>query len=320
MTEPTAPKTARTPAPHPWNGRAPRSAAEPAPWTRTHQAATPGAGPGTPRRDTRAGRPVPTLVAVAHGSRDPRALRTVRALLARVRALRPDIPVRLGHLEIDRPLLTDTLAGLRGPVVLVPLLFGHGHHVTHDLPAALADAPHLSGRLAAPLGPHPLLIEALHARLLEAGFPPPPREPHPAAPGAARPAAFREGRPAVVLASAGSRAPRSAADTARIADLLSVRLGGTPVVPAYASAAGPTVPQAVRQLTGRGHDRIAVAACFTAPGRFAAQCAAAAPGIAAAPLGDHPALARLVVHRYEQVLRTRSASRQDGIGAATVAV
>ncbi|MGO4420279.1 hypothetical protein AB4Z54_16485, partial [Streptomyces sp. MCAF7] len=32
----------------------------------------------------------PTLVAVAHGSRDPEALRTVTALVDRVRALRPD--------------------------------------------------------------------------------------------------------------------------------------------------------------------------------------------------------------------------------------
>ncbi len=242
---------------------------------------------------------------MAHGSRDPRALPTVRALLDRVRALRPGLAVRLGHIELNRPLLADTLAELRGEAVLVPLLFGRGHHVTHDLPAALAAAPQLTGRIAAPLGPHPLLAEALHGRLLEAGFP-----------GAPSP------RTAVVLAAAGSRAPRSAQDTERTAHLLSARLGGTPVVPAYASAAAPTVAEAVRALTARGHDRIAVAGCFTAPGRFAAQCAAAAPGPAAAPLGDHPALARLVLHRYDQALlacdqrpcayRIRPRERQGG--------
>ena len=46
----------------------------------------------------------------------------------------------------------------------------------------------------------------------------------------------------VVLAAAGSRDPDSAADTRRTADLLAERLGGVPVVPAYASAAAPTVP------------------------------------------------------------------------------
>ncbi|MGW1372915.1 sirohydrochlorin chelatase [Streptomyces sp. NPDC002446] len=249
----------------------------------------------------RPGPAAPTLVAVAHGSRDPRALPTVRALLDRVRALRPGLPVRLGHIEIEQPLLADTLTELHGTAVVVPLLFGHGYHVTHDLPAALAAAPHLTGRIAEPLGPHPLLAEALHGRLREAGF-----------------TAGRE--TAVVLASAGSRAARSTRDTERIARLLSDRLGGLPVLPAYASAAAPTVAEAVRALTARGHDRIAVAGCFTAPGRFAAQCAAAAPGIAAAPLGDHRALARLVLHRYDQALLARTGSGPESIRAATVAV
>lgn len=247
--------------------------------------------------------PSPTLVAVAHGSRDPRALPTVRALLDRVRALRPGLPVRLGHIELNRPLLADTLAELDGAAVLVPLLFGRGHHVTHDLPAALTGAPHLTGRVAEPLGPHTLLAEALHGRLLEAGFP-----------------AGHCPRSAVVLAAAGSRAPRSAQDTERTARLLSARLGGTPVLPAYASAAAPTVPDAVDALTARGHDRIAVASCFTAPGRFATQCAAAAPGTASAPLGDHPALARLVLHRYDQALLARTGSGPESAKAATVAV
>ncbi|MCZ1015679.1 sirohydrochlorin chelatase [Streptomyces noursei] len=269
--------------------------------------------------------PPPALVAVAHGSRHPGAAPTVRALLAGIRALRPDLPVRLGHIELDRPLLADTLAGLRdegiGEVVLVPLLFGRGHHVTHDLPAALAAAPHLSGLIAAPLGPHALLAEALHGRLLEAGFPARPHD---------------TGRPAVVLAAAGSRAPRSALDTARTAHLLSARLGGVPVLPAYAHpspatapdgdasrrpsriAAAPTVPDAVRALADRGHHPrdIAVAACFAAPGRFADRCAALAPGPAAAPLGDHPALARLVLHRYDQALSARAGSGTDGSGPA----
>ncbi|MGW2324905.1 sirohydrochlorin chelatase [Streptomyces sp. NPDC001700] len=228
----------------------------------------------------------PTLVAVAHGSRDPAALRTVTALLNAVRALRPDVPVRLGHIELNRPLLADTLAALRGEAVLVPLLLGRGYHVKEDLPAAAAAAGHLTTRIAAPLGPHPLLAEALHARLSEAS------QRHTQAPHA------------VVLAAAGSRDHDAAVDASATATLLSARLGGIPVVPAYASAATPTVADAVRALAphreGRRH--IAVASYFTAPGRFATQCADAAPGIAAAPLGAHPAVARLVLHRYEQAL------------------
>jgi sirohydrochlorin ferrochelatase len=238
-----------------------------------------------------AGRRPPTLVAVAHGSRDPEALRTARALLDRVRALRPDVPVRLGHVELNEPLLDDALAALRGTVVLVPLLLSRGYHVKQDLPQALARAPHLQGRIAAPLGPHPLLAEALADRLAEAGYR-----------SAPAPGRRRSPRSAVVLAAAGSRDPDSARDTASTAALLSERLGGIPVVPAFASAGGPTVADSVRALTARGYDRIALASYFTAPGRFATQTAADAPWLAAAPMGAHPAMARLVLHRYDQAL------------------
>ncbi|MBL1098296.1 sirohydrochlorin chelatase [Streptomyces coffeae] len=249
--------------------------------------------------------PPPTLVAVAHGSRNPEALRTVTALLARVRALRPDVPVRLGHIELNQPLLTDTLAGLRGDVVLVPLLLGRGYHIKQDIPAAVAAAPHLDARIAAPLGPHPLLAEALHTRLAEAGWRP-----------AARAVAQSPAATGVVLAAAGSNDLDAGIDTARTAALLSARLGGIPVLPGHASGAGPTVPDALRTLAALGRERVAVASYFTAPGRFAGQCADAAPGVAAAPLGAHPAVARLVLHRYEQALASAPLSHR----AVTVGV
>lgn len=280
----------------------------------------------------------PTLVAVAHGSRDPEALRTVTALLDRVRALRPGLPVRLGHIELNQPLLSDTLAALRGEAVLVPLLLSRGYHTKQDIPDAVVAAPHLAVRIAAPLGPDPLLAEALEARLAEAlhvrpaeALPARQAEaPHPRPAEAGRrataphrPASHRLAphqaaphRAGVVLAAAGSRDPDAAADTARTAALLGARLGGVPVLPGYASGSGPTVPEAVRALTALGHDRIAVASYFTAPGRFATQCANAAPGIAAAPLGAHPAVARLVLRRYEQALASAPLSHP----AATVGV
>ncbi|MFI1121571.1 sirohydrochlorin chelatase [Streptomyces hygroscopicus] len=334
---------------------------------------------------------------MAHGSRNPEALRTVTALLDRVRALRPGLPVRLGHIELNRPVLTDTLAALRGEAVLVPLLLGRGYHIKQDIPDVAAAAPHLRILIATPLGPDPLLAEALHARLTEAGWsadtgrtaeagrapeagrlaetgrtpetcrlpeagrladtgraaetgrladvsrlPETGRAPEtgrPTTAGRATPTGLRTqtslrtqtGPPAqprprppapaphtagVVLAAAGSRDPDAALDTARAAALLGARLGGVPVLPGYASGSGPTVSEAVRTLTALGHDRIAVASYFTAPGRFATECAEAAPGVVAAPLGAHPAVARLVLHRYEQALASAPLSHP----AATVGV
>ncbi|MEE1938241.1 CbiX/SirB N-terminal domain-containing protein [Streptomyces sp. TRM 70361] len=243
-------------------------------------------------------RSAPALVAVAHGSRDPRALPAITALLELVRSLRPGLRVVPGHIELNEPLLPDTLDALpAGPAVLVPLLFGRGHHVKHDIPRAAAAAAHLEIRTAAPLGPHPLLAEALAARLAEA------------VPAGGAP-------DGVVLAAAGSRDPESARDAGRTAALLSARLGGVPVLPAYASAAAPTVPEAVAALRRAGCRRPALASYFAAPGHFAARCARAVPELpAAGPLGAHPALARLVLHRYDEArARLRAPVRRPRAG------
>ncbi|MFG3511388.1 sirohydrochlorin chelatase [Streptomyces bobili] len=231
----------------------------------------------------------PALVVVAHGSRDPRALSTVSTLLDRVRDLRPGLAVRLGHIELNEPLLSDTLADLdaadTAEAVLVPLLLSRGYHVRRDIPE-MAAAVRVRTRVAAPLGPHPLLVETLYTRLHEAGW-------------RTRMTQAERRASAVVLAAAGSRDPDSAVDTGRTAQLLADRLG-VPVLPAYASTAAPTVPEAVRALAARGRHRVAVASYFTAPGRFATESAQAAPWIAAAPLGTHEAMVRLVLHRYDQ--------------------
>ncbi|MGW0820087.1 sirohydrochlorin chelatase [Streptomyces sp. NPDC002845] len=240
----------------------------------------------------------PALVLVGHGSRDPRALSTVRTLMERVRELRPGLPVHLGHIELNEPLLPDTLAALGdSEAVLVPLLLSRGYHVKQDIPE-MAAAAEARTRVAAPLGPHPLLVETLYTRLVEAGW-------------RTRTTAAERRASAVVLAAAGSRDPEAAVDTGRTAQLLAERLG-VPVVPAYASAAAPTVPAAVRSLAARGHHRVAVASYFTAPGRFATECAESAPWIAAAPLGAHPGMARLILHRYDQ---TMAAPADTGRGA-----
>lgn len=236
----------------------------------------------------------PALVLVPHGSRDPRALATARSLAGQVRAARPGLDVRLGHIELNAPLLADTLEGLRGaPAVLVPLLLGRGHHVKRDIPRAVA--AHATGpvRIAPALGPHPLLVRALHRRLLEAGWP--------SAPGAVT------SRHGVVLAASGSRDPDGAVDTRRAAAALSARLG-VPVVPAYATAS-PSVAEAVAALAARGRTEVAVASYFTAPGRFHTETAEAAPGIVAAPLGAHPDVVRLVLLRHDEAAAAPAATR-----------
>ncbi|RKE18987.1 sirohydrochlorin chelatase [Streptomyces sp. TLI_171] len=218
----------------------------------------------------------PALVLVAHGSHDPAAAAELGRLHARLRLVRPELDIRLGHLGLNDPLLPEVLDELSGRVVLVPLLLSRGYHSKTDIPRVLSAAPHLAGECAAPLGPDPLLTEALVDRLASAGW---------------------RGEP-VVLAASGSRDPDAARDTEAQAALLSARLG-VDVRPGYVAAGGPSVASQVAEFTAEGHSAVAVASYFTAPGDFARLAAAAGGALTSAPLGDHPLVARLVLERYQ---------------------
>ncbi|GAA1982582.1 sirohydrochlorin chelatase [Kitasatospora viridis] len=218
-----------------------------------------------------------TLVAVAHGTRDPAGAAALHALIAEVRTQRPGLRVELCFLDHALPRPAELLAELRGTAVLVPLLLGPGFHLRVDLPAAAAAAPHLRIRPAAPLGPDPLLAEALHDRLAEAGEP----------------------ADAVVLAAAGSTDPAGNAEAARMAGLLTARLD-RPVAAGYLCASSPSPAEAVAALRAAGHRRVAVAPYLLAPGFFATRAARSGGALTAAPLGAHPALARLVLERHDR--------------------
>ncbi|MFF8616617.1 sirohydrochlorin chelatase [Streptomyces sp. NPDC015350] len=227
----------------------------------------------------------PTLLAVAHGTRDRAGVAAHRELLDLVRARRPGLTVRLSFLGLAPPAPAEVLAATRGPVVLVPLLLSTGYHVTVDLPAIRAAAPHLDIGQARPLGPDPLLAAALEDRLVEAS-----RSPARSGPG---------GADAVVLAAAGSTDPAARTGTAVMADLLRRRLG-RPVVPAHLCASSPTPAEAVRALRAAGHRRVAVARYLMAPGDFARRADGAGGCFVSAPLGAHPDVARLVLKRFDE--------------------
>ncbi|MEU4117890.1 CbiX/SirB N-terminal domain-containing protein [Kitasatospora sp. NPDC028055] len=112
----------------------------------------------------------------------------------------------------------------------------------------------------------------------------------------------------MVLAGAGSSDPAALADTERMAGLLAGRLG-RPVTPAYLSAATPTPQQAVAALRAAGHPGVALAGYLLSPGFFARRAATTAAAWTTAPLGTHPAVARLVLHRYDEARAATALSR-----------
>ncbi|MGW4303583.1 sirohydrochlorin chelatase [Streptomyces sp. NPDC004646] len=227
----------------------------------------------------------PTLLAVAHGTRDPQGVRTVHALLDKVRRTRPGLRVRVAWLDLVEPSVPHALAELRGPAVAVPLLLASGYHVRTDLPTLLADATPTHVRVAPALGPSPLLARALAARLAEAGRP--------------------VGGAPVVLAAAGSSDPRARADTAESARLLAAHLNA-PVTAAFAVGEGPSPAEAVAAWRSAGHPDVALATHLLAPGHFARHLTGTGARWTAAPLGAQRWVAELVLRRYDEGVRGRS--------------
>lgn len=233
-----------------------------------------------------------TLLAVAHGSADPRSAAAVSALFERVRSLRPGLDVRVCYLDHTAPgaeeALTDLAASGAGEVVVLPTLLTAAFHSKVDLPGVLARvrerSPWLRVRYADTLGPHPLLSAAVERRLAQAG-------------------ATAEPGTALVLASAGSSDPEANATIRAMAAELAERGPWREVVAAFASAASPSPGEAVTDLLGRGAERVAVAPYLLAPGFFAdrvrKQSAAAGAHAVSEALGDVPELARVVLERYD---------------------
>jgi sirohydrochlorin ferrochelatase len=204
------------------------------------------------------------LLAVAHGSTHPGARPTVAALARQVERLAPVLDVRVAFVQHAEPSLSDALAESGPDVVVVPLLLSSGYHLTTDVGAAQ------------PLGPDLLLTTALASRLRESGVPP--------------------GTP-VVLAAAGSSDPRAEAEVTAQAAMLADHLG-VDVVAAFAATGQPAVPEAVARLRARSGGPVAVASYLLAPGFFHDRLSESGADWVTAPLGDHPAVAALVIDRY----------------------
>ncbi|WP_280390912.1 sirohydrochlorin chelatase, partial [Nocardia brasiliensis] len=117
----------------------------------------------------------PALIAVAHGSRDPRSAATMAAVVADLAAARPEYDVRLAFLDLSAPSVEHVVAAVAAAghthAVVTPLLLGSAFHARVDLPGLLAAArtrhPQLRLTQADVLGRDARLIGALRDRILE---------------------------------------------------------------------------------------------------------------------------------------------------------
>lgn len=234
----------------------------------------------------------PALIALAHGSRDPRSAETITALTELVACMRPDLRVAPAFLDLTEPDLdavVDTLvAEGHSEIVVVPLLLTEAYHAKVDVPQAVAaaQARHDGVKLEVTkvLGIEAAFLRVLDRRLREV---------------------LSENRvrelDALVLAGAGSSDPVANASIARAA-----RAWGAhhklPTIAAFASAAPPAAGEAVRAHRADGRRNIAVGQLMLAPGTLpdrVKELAYEAGAVAVAePLGVDEEVAEIVLARY----------------------
>ncbi|MDL4771911.1 MULTISPECIES: sirohydrochlorin chelatase [Thermomonosporaceae] len=206
-------------------------------------------------------------------------------------------PTHLGFLEGDEASLRAVLSGLRQQrqdepaAVVVPLITGPDPAREAAVRESVAAAP-VPTVAAGPLGPHPLLAEALHDRLSDAGL---------ARADRIRMMTMVTAVSGVIVATPGD------ATAVRQAEVTSVLLASRLAAPVFTAAlddeAG--VKAAAEQLRTSGASTLAVAPHLIGPeaqGERVAAAAAIAGAGHSAPLGAHPALARLAALRYVEAL------------------
>lgn len=215
--------------------------------------------------------PIPTgILLVAHGTRDEQGLQVSQRLRNAVAMRFPDHETQLAFVDVRAPSPGTVLNDWEVvDITLVPVFLGAGFHVRTDIPAVLADHPHV--RVTDPLGPEPEIIDALADRWRQTGA--------------------EVDR--LVLGAAGSSDPESIVQTHRAAELLSERLEH-PVSAAFCTAATPRVVDAVDARTG-------VISHLLAPGHFHRRLLASGAAVVSAPLGVHNRLVDLLERRIRDV-------------------
>jgi hypothetical protein len=240
----------------------------------------------------------PALVIAVPGSADSEHIATIEQIAATAETSCPGVEIRVGFLGGDAHRLTDCLrfdevqAGERAlGGVIVPLLAGP-HQALDAALARVAEGAGGQVMLGAHLGPHPLIAEALHARLAEAGL--------------ARNARSRglsistTNYGVVVLADRGVEAT-GAAGVAAV--LLASRLA-MPTAPASIDDPA-SIDAALARLREAGAERPVIAPCLIGPEtpRRELDAISSAIGVpCVAPLGAHPAIGQLVAIRYGAAL------------------
>ncbi|MEU4052690.1 hypothetical protein AB0F09_26300 [Streptomyces olivaceus] len=272
----------------------------------------------------------PALVLAVPGAPTNATRSLADEVISIARSELPGLDARIGHLDGDDdefPSLSAVLvraaeertvrfeqaraAGLDvkepdGPVaVVVPLLAGPDNALLRRIRQSVMDSK-IAAELTDVLGPHPLLAEALHVRLSEAGL---------ARADRARLFTVATAADGIILASVGGDEAVQAAGITGM--LLAARLA-VPVIAAALDEEG-SIASVAEQLRGSGSQQLALAPYLIGPEIEASvleEAAKEAGCSTAEPLGPYPAIGKLALAKYTTALGISPQQAQGTQGAS----
>ena len=277
-------------------------------------------GSGLPTRTTRTRPPgrhrspdrlsvppdAPALVLAVPGALTDSAVEIAASVIEVASQSCPGVTVRAGFVQGSEESLTSVLADCQIPdglpaAVVVPLLICPQPDVNAAIAATISAAP-VPALQAPPLGVHPLLAGALHARLAEAGL--------------AR--GDRIGRISIVTTAAEGVLVAAIGDEAvAAAGTVAVLLAARLAVPVAAASFGDasSIRDAAGRLMDAGVAGLALAPCVIGPevGHLDLPAVADAAGMRTAqPLGAQTAIGQLAAVRYGAALQDPQLARAPG--------
>ncbi|MEU3510263.1 hypothetical protein ABZ733_20645 [Streptomyces longwoodensis] len=274
--------------------------------------------PGRHRRPEPLAAPegAPALVLAVPGAPSGATRGLAEEVVSIARSELPGLDARIGYLDGDGaeyPTLPSVLARISeertaryelavaagadvkqpdGPVaVVVPLLAGPDSALLRQVRQAVMDS-RVAADLTDALGPHPLLAEALHVRLSEAGL---------ARADRARLFTVATAADGIILASVGGEEAVQAAGITGM--LLAARLA-VPVMAAALDQEG-SIASVAEQLRSSGSQQLALAPYLIGPEIDASLLATAAEEAgcpASEALGPYPAIGKLALAKYTTAL------------------
>ncbi|MDO9424988.1 MAG: precorrin-8X methylmutase [Methylobacter sp.] len=251
------------------------------------------------------------IVIAGHGSRDADGIREFEQLVELIRERAPQHKVSHGYLEFAGPTIDQAIADQLNAdakqIVMVPGILLAATHAKNDMPSELLtyarEHPDTDFHFGAPLGLHPLLLQVVQQRIVEAE--------------ATSSKTVRRDDTCLVLVGRGATDPDANGEVAKFARMIEEGMGFGASYVCYSGTAKPLVADGLRAAAKLGYARLIVVPFFLFDGILVKRIYEAADAmqkrepelevLKAGYLGVHPNVADVLIARAQEAVEGRAA-------------